>query len=147
MKAGEASKSSLFLMEMVIALLFFSICSAICIRVFAVASQDTSYSRNLSRASSLCQSAAEVYKSCRGDITSTADILNGRYEMGQAKIFYDSNWNITDEQDNAEFVLLIEDEGTEGSVRAAHIYAEKCSGHKAGECIFSINVKTLEDVI
>jgi competence protein ComGC len=147
MKAGQASKSSLFLMEMVIALLFFSICSAICIRVFAAASQDTVCSRNLSSASSLCQSAAEVYKACRGNIEKTAEILDGGYKVGQAKVYYDSDWNITQEQDNAEFVLLIEDDGTEGCVKGARIYAEKCSGHNAGECIFSIKVKTLEDII
>lgn len=147
MKAGETSKSSLFLMEMVIALLFFSICSAICIRVFAAASKDTVFSRNLNSASSLCQSAAEVFKACRGDIKKAAEILDGGYEMGQAKFYYDSEWKITKEQDNAEFVLLIEDEGTDGCVKASRIYAERCSGHNAGECIFSINVKTVEDII
>lgn len=146
MKAGDTSKSSLFLMEMVIALLFFSICSAICIRVFAAAYKDTSYSRNLSSASFLCQSAAEVYKACGGDIKKAAEVLDGIYEMGKAKIYYDRDWNTTREKDNAEFVLFIEDEGTEGYVKASRIYAEKCSGHDDGKCIFSINVKTVEDI-
>lgn len=146
MKTGEASKTSLFLMEMVIALLFFSICSAICIRVFAAASEDTSYSRNLSNASSLCQSAAEVYKAFGGDVEKSAAALNGEYEAGQVKVYYDSCWNATEEQKDAGFVLLIEDEGKEGSVKKAHIHAEKINGHNTGEDIFSLDVKTVEGV-
>ena len=146
MQSGEASKSSLFLIEMVIALLFFSICSAICIRVFAAALEDTAYSRNLSSATSLCQSASEVYKASSGNIERTAEIINGGYNMGCARVYYDRDWNETKDEYNAEFMLIVEDKGMAGNVKSAHIYAEKCSGGGTGECIFSLNVKTLEDV-
>jgi len=66
--------------------------------------------------------------------------------MGQAKLYYDSDWNITKELDNAEVVVFIEDHGAEGCVNGTRIYAEKCSGNNAGECIFSINVKTVKDI-
>ena len=62
------SKSGLFLMELIIALLFFSLASTVCVRLFvksATLSQDTV---DLTYAISQAQNLAECYSSCDGDI-------------------------------------------------------------------------------
>ncbi|MGN1350875.1 MAG: type II secretion system protein [Anaerovoracaceae bacterium] len=70
------SKSGLFLMEMIIVILFFSICSAICINVFAKARITADHSSDLNRAVVRAISAAEVYKSAEGDLKTTGELLD-----------------------------------------------------------------------
>lgn len=71
----ERSKTSLFLMELILMTLFFSLSAAVCMRVFAYAGQTSEYSGNLSEASLLAQSAAECYKSAGGDLDGAAETL------------------------------------------------------------------------
>ena len=60
------SKSSLFLMELIIVLMFFSLSAAICMKVFAVSKVKTDTARDLAQASFAAESFAEVYKEYRG---------------------------------------------------------------------------------
>ena len=62
------SKSSLFLMELIIVLMFFSLSAAICMKVFAVSKVKTDTARDLAQASFAAESFAEVYKEYRGDM-------------------------------------------------------------------------------
>lgn len=57
------SKSSLFLLEIMLTLLIFLICAIVCVMIFAKASVTSMHSRDLNNASVLAQNAVEVIKS------------------------------------------------------------------------------------
>ena len=70
------SKSGLFLMEMIIAILFFSICSAVCIKVFAGAAAMADESRTLNKAVVQAANAAELYKAADGALDELARLMD-----------------------------------------------------------------------
>lgn len=71
------SKSSLFLMELIIALLFFSLASTVCIRLFVKShtlNQDTT---NLSYAVTQSQNLAEAFLGLEGDMHKLQELFYG----------------------------------------------------------------------
>ncbi len=62
------SKSGLFLMELIIALLFFSLASTICVHLFVKSSTLSDDTVELTYAVSQAQNLAEIYTACEGDI-------------------------------------------------------------------------------
>lgn len=57
------SKSGLFLLELMLSLLIFSVCAAICMGLFGKAAADTAKSRDLNSAVILARNVAELVKS------------------------------------------------------------------------------------
>ncbi len=101
------SKSSLFLMELIIVLMFFSLCAATCMQIFANAKVKTDYSRDLTNASFAAESVAEVYKACGGDLEATAKKCGDADVNGsEMHVYYDKDWKTTAE-DGASFVMTI----------------------------------------
>lgn len=64
-------KSGLFLMELMISLLIFSVCACVCAAIIAKAAVDISESRDLSNALILSQNKAELIKSGKYDASGT----------------------------------------------------------------------------
>lgn len=89
----NGSKSGLFLMELIIAILFFSFASAICIQVFAKAHITSTQSRDLTAAITQAQSAAEAFKSCDGSPSDLADLLDAQQNDDGLIVCYDKQWN------------------------------------------------------
>ena len=58
----KVRRSSLFLLELMITILLFSVNSAVCIRVFAQAHQESEQARLLTEAASACSGAAELLR-------------------------------------------------------------------------------------
>ncbi|WP_029072910.1 hypothetical protein [Kandleria vitulina] len=89
------NKSSLFLMEIIFSLLFFSIAGSICVQLFIkshIISQETKY---LSHANMIANNIAETYR---------AHTLTDHYPYDKDKnIYFDNNWILTN-SDNAVFV-------------------------------------------
>ena len=65
------TRSSLFLIELIIAILFFSVGSAVCVQAFVKAHTLTGQARDLSFASSTVSSAASVIKYTDGTLEQT----------------------------------------------------------------------------
>lgn len=59
----QHSKTSLFLMELILAILLFSLCAGICVRLFVQAHQTEQYASDLTKATLLCDSMAAVLQS------------------------------------------------------------------------------------
>lgn len=79
-KTEQKSKSSLFLMELIISICFFALASAVCIRLFVQAhflSRDTI---TLNRAVSECQNLAEIYCGCDGSELEAVYLMQCEYE-------------------------------------------------------------------
>lgn len=77
---NKRSKSVLFLMELILIIFFFSICSSICLKVFASAKTMSDYSDNLNNACVLAQDGAECYKAYNGDLSKVAEELGGKID-------------------------------------------------------------------
>jgi len=62
-KRSRASSSSLFLLELIMAILIFSIAAAICVQLFAKSHRLSTQARSVTAASDLCISVAELVRS------------------------------------------------------------------------------------
>lgn len=63
MKRKQVKRSSIFLLELMIAILFFSVASAVCIRLFVKSHTIGQDTRNLNMALNQVSAAAEVFRS------------------------------------------------------------------------------------
>ncbi len=87
------SRSHLFLMELVVAILFFALCAGICMRVFARASIDLRESERLLASVSNAENAAELYKHYKGDLDLVARVTGGNVAGDILTVYYDESWN------------------------------------------------------
>lgn len=69
-----SSRSGLFLLELIISILFFSLASAICIQLFVQAHLMDRNNKNLTNAVQVCENFAEVYTSLQGDAALLASV-------------------------------------------------------------------------
>jgi len=86
------SKSGLFLMELIIAITFFAVASAICIQLFAAAHTMSSRSIGIQMAVANAQSAAESFKMTDGDMDTMAGLLGATLAEGRLVVEFDENW-------------------------------------------------------
>lgn len=70
----NSSRSGLFLLELIISILFFSMASAVCIRLFVQAHVMDRDNRNLTQSVKLCENLAEVYTACNGDLDALMEV-------------------------------------------------------------------------
>ena len=70
------SKSSLFLMELIIALLFFSLARTVCIRLFVNAHSLSRQTVDMNHAVNYAQNMAETFIGCSGDLQAMQTILS-----------------------------------------------------------------------
>lgn len=70
------SKSSLFLMELIIALLFFSVSSTVCIRLFVKAHALSAQTVDQNYAVNYAQNMAEMFTGCEGDLEAMQALLS-----------------------------------------------------------------------
>jgi hypothetical protein len=104
------SRSSLFLIEIIIAILFFSIGAAICVRVFAASYLCTENSETLSHAQLLASSMTEVLGESGGDDSLISQHFpDAVMENNEIRVFYDENWESCPEE-SASYLLLVEKE-------------------------------------
>lgn len=78
------NKSTLFLMEMIIAILFFALSAAICVQLFVRTHEINEDSTNLVHATSLARNIAEIYKN---------GSLKDHYPYDtKNNLYYDASW-------------------------------------------------------
>ena len=77
-------RSGLFLIELLLALLFFSVTSAVCMKIFGTSAVLTRQKRDRDAAVKTSVCAAECLKAADGDLEKTAELLGGAavYENG-----------------------------------------------------------------
>ena len=135
MRKQHAPRATLFLMELVIVIFFFSICAAICVNVFGSAQQMAKESDNLSKAVIEARSAASCYKAAEGDLRETALLLGGVMQDCQPSIFYDKHWNPDTKQHEDGFLLYVDELEQYGEVNIVVLDL------KADETVFELPVK------
>lgn len=135
----HSSKASLFLMELIISILVFSITSAICVRLFAKSHLLSRSTRELNHAVSLCESAVETFYGTNGSLFETERILkkdNLCPGMDTAILLgYDENFSPTD---TAPKYILRMEETQNDSMQLFDTSVIKCD---SGETVYSLHVK------
>ena len=113
------SRSSLFLIELILAVLFFSLGSGICIRAFSQASTISRSSADLSFASSQVSSAASVIRYCKDPAEAVAKFFpEASLEEDGFAVYYDDDRNSCNEAD-AAYVMSVQIADSDGF----------CTGH------------------
>ena len=100
MSRQPAKRSSLFLMELIIAILFFSLASTVCVRIFVKSHTLEEESIQLNHAVSAATSVAEIFRNQENPF----EILKSQYPDGiknnnYYQIFYDEDWSLCDKNE------------------------------------------------
>ena len=67
MQTKNSSKSGIFLMELILSILFFSIAAAVCVKLFVTSHQLSDQSVKLNHAVAMAESIAEAFYGCNGN--------------------------------------------------------------------------------
>ncbi len=99
------SRSSLFLMEMIVTILFFSLAAAVCVKCFINAHIMGRETTELNHAVAIATGYAEVMRGTNGDIDSIAAVFPEAVRGDDTffEVFYDASFNPCD-HDSAEYV-------------------------------------------
>jgi type II secretory pathway pseudopilin PulG len=152
----SGTKTSLFLIELIISLLLFAFCAAICMQIFAGAKFRTEDSSALSKSVFLASSAAELYKAYGGDM----DKLRGAYGKSSASlsdgrliVYYDENWQETllpmlSSQTTHEYIaytlIVADNSGAGAGITVTSWSYSPESVATTTEVIYSITVKAVD---
>lgn len=77
MKNNSTSKTGLFLMELMMAILFFCLAAAVCVQMFIKGHILSDRSVSLNHAVVYCESMTETFYSCDGNLQEMKDFLEG----------------------------------------------------------------------
>ena len=121
----KVSKSAIFLFELMIIILVFTLAAAICTQIFARSYTMSQESRALTMGSINAQTMAEQFKSTGEE---------------QENMYFDKDWVQTTEA-NAYFTVKLEDSGSTEEMKIAEINVYKTD---EAEAVFSLQVKRFE---
>lgn len=107
----KASKSAIFLFELMIVILVFTIAAAVCVKIFVSAYSMSEESRALTMSATIAASAADVFKASNG----------GDDEAS----YFDEDWNPVMDEADAYYSVEIEDAGRTDQLLSAtvNVYA------------------------
>ena len=104
MNQSQHNKTSLFLMELIISILFFSIAGAICVRLFVGAHLMSQESIVLNNSVLWTQNMSELFNAKKGNLREIADFCSENSivlvsyednpEIGTLVMFFDKNWDL-----------------------------------------------------
>ena len=96
---SNTSKSGLFLLELILSVLFFSLSSVICVQMFVKSHNLSKESKELNNSVILCESMADTFYATEGDLLQMTELLSGSSLPKDNVIcmFFDEAFNITGE--------------------------------------------------
>lgn len=108
MKYYQAHKSSLFLIEIIIAIAFFSLASAVCLQLFVKSHSLSADANELNNAVNLTTSAAESFRQCNGSTEELAQLFPQLKITGENTLagYYDKDFSSC-EKDTASYVMQV----------------------------------------
>ena len=115
------SKSGLFLMELIIAICFFAVASAICVQLFASAYTISRRGEGMQMAVMHSQSAIAAFRHTNADINAMARFLDGTISGNEIIVSFDDNWIQTNI--NPRYIMTIRIDTSEALALAdIHVY-------------------------
>ena len=90
------SKTSLFLMELIIVILFFSRASVVCVQLFVNAFSTNGTTKEESQSVVVIQNIAEGIYGCGGDLKALGELFDegGSVQIDERKVKYPSNYRL-----------------------------------------------------
>ena len=104
------SRSSLFLMELIIVVLFFSLTSAVCLQVFVKAHSIDCETKNINSAVMWGDNLSEIFYEVGPDLNRILDISAPGSTVssdGIAVLYLDKDYNLTDSADNSSCKITL----------------------------------------
>lgn len=121
MKTSSSSRSGLFLMELIISILFFSLSGAVCVKLFVNSHIISQNSVELNHALEWSQNVAEVFYGCNGDFNEMTDLFQSQFG------------NCTTSTSNQSFLLLFDEDFEPFATTHDSDYALRYTLHAAVE--------------
>ena len=121
-------RSSLFLLELMIAILFFSLSAAVCVRFFVKSHTLETQSMDLNHAVTAATSAAEILRSAEDPYNRLLKLFpSGDLGEDTFQIYYDFDWNPCTAS-KAAYRLILKTEYTESFLTGSiQVYKNKTS--------------------
>lgn len=120
------SHSTLFLMELIIAILFFSLASTVCIQLFAKSHLLSKQTVNENYAVTHTQNLAESFLATDGDLAQMQGLFpDALKNENTLTLYFNNDWNPCD-KDLAQFVATLE-ASSDGSLCEADITISPCN--------------------
>lgn len=143
MRNIKHKNSSLFLMELIISILLFSVCSAICIQLFVKSHLLSRETEDLNKAINQASSVAEVLTSTDDTISTLTTIFpHAITDDNQITVYYDKSWTECSKMD-ASYVMDILQESTKNEIDVWKISLYKFNQSDASS-IYQLSVKTIK---
>lgn len=128
MKKRASSKASLFLLEMMISILFFSIAAAVCVQVFAKAHLLSRDAADLNMAVSCASTAAEVLSQAEA----SGDLMEAfpgsrEIEKNLYRVYYNEDWSLCEQEQayvQMEIAVTEEEQMRQGNIVVSRTDAE-----------------------
>lgn len=148
----KVSKSGLFLFELIVVILLFTVSSAVCINIFAKSYSFSNQSESLTKSSLKAETAAEVFKETNGDVDAITKALkadNDTYDVIMTEqdglpeytlnVYYDEMWSNTDEI-NKRYILTVKTEAT-NKTKVGNVISANISVKDKDKPLFTIDAK------
>jgi hypothetical protein len=139
---NKRSRSTLFLIEQLIVIAVFAICSTACVKILTSAYVAARESKDVTNAISVAESGAECFKAVNGDVNKASEMLGGftgiTDNINEAVIYYDKQWQVCKRNDAAYIFYLIK--GKPETQSTSLIMGEIYVGKITGECLMNLQV-------
>lgn len=142
MNGKPAKRSSLFLLELIIAILFFSLASAVCVRFFVKSHTLSVDTKNLNMAVSQASGLAELFLA-KDDFLSYMEETGGEAQMSGDTIlfrsYFDADWNPCEKKQAAFFTQTTL--RTEGAFQHGTFAVQRIEEPDNPEEIYTVSLK------
>lgn len=92
------SKNSVFLMELILVILIFSLASTVCVQIFVKACSISKETETLNNSVSICSSAAELFYGYKGSLSSIQNEIDSHNysvaDNGMIKFYYNDKYKL-----------------------------------------------------
>lgn len=109
MRVRPASgRSTAFLIELIVSILFFALASGVCVKLFAAAHLQSEGSKQLSTAVTAAQTAAECFKAGDGTAGELAAMLGGSAGDHSVSCIMDEQGKALTQTEDGRYLMIIE---------------------------------------
>ena len=158
MNERSNSKLSLFLMELIVAIMFFSLSAAVCVRLFVSAHILSENTENLNNATIWSQNLAEAFTGENGDLEKIRELFpqayvlsdSGDNQEGTLILFFDDKWELFDSAPSGaayEALLKVTKEDAQQVYSDVNSYGVELTGKAAVGKIAVMNTSASADIV
>ena len=150
---NNSSRTSLFLMELIIAIFFFSLAGAVCIQLFVRSHVISNSSVELNYSVLWAQNVAEAFCGCNGNIDRMTDLLEDSFiqndhDMQTLILLFDEDFHSVNSKpqmtDSAAYRLTA-DIVKEGDLLACYIAVENTKNAETSDPLYTLTVSLFPD--